>query len=234
MSYIKKNIDTSLSDFTEYRDRLFYNTYEYKLTCSSLGLRFSRRYQTLDQYYTFNEQHPWSSEQYIKKYTDNQSILKNIEAIKLCNANSKIRNEGDSFSIFSNDLEMLHYYRDQLGVYVDSAVITRAVPELEVGVLYFVEEPKFKYRTYFKSISRWSDNGEIHERLIGFVQQYSNHVKCNYRLRRFLSKERSWGYTSLYNCSMDYNDLRLQNLLAMTMNSVIDRHFELRQRPTHT
>lgn len=234
MSYIKKNDSTEFGDFTEYRDKLFYNTYEYKLTCNSLGLRFSRSHQPLNQYYKHKGTPPWEDEKYISKYTDNVSILNNLNAIKSCNSDILIRNQGDCFSIFSNNLSSLKYFRDQLGVYLDNAVITRAVPKLEIGVLYFVKEPKFKYRTYFKSAGRWDNHTEIHDKLSSFVQQYHDYLKCNYRLRKFLYPDkRYWGYTSLYNCSIDYNDLRLQNLLIMTINNSIDRHFELRLRPEH-
>ena len=152
------------------------------------------------------------------------------------------RIEGQSASVFSNNLEFLREL-ETLGFNVDFTAIEDVVP---TGIKYFVNEPKFKYRIYLKS-KRVSD--DFPKKLQNMFDRYKGtgtKISPSLSLNEWLT-DRGAGYSSHLGgymswkrsyCSshyfIEYNDESFITIFALTFTGMISRKYTLEKRPEST
>ena len=145
-------------DQVEYREQYYFNKYMYRAKLTMAGIR---KTSYIDDFEEFKSR--FSNEVNQPSYTTlnldtKKEILKNFPFIKRYikwkiehreNKDITIRQEWDTVSVFSNDLSFLQGLR-KLGTKV-AIEFTKVECQSEVGVKYFMQEPKHKYRVYIKS-----------------------------------------------------------------------------------
>ena len=152
------------------------------------------------------------------------------------------RIEGQTASVFSNDLDFLREL-ESMGFNVDFTAVEDVVP---VGVKYFVNEPKYKYRIYLKS-KRVSD--DFPKKLQNMFDRYKDSgtkIAPSASLKEWLT-DRGPGFPSSFGgymswkrsyCSshyfIEYNDESFITIFALTFTSMISRKFTLEKRPEST
>lgn len=149
------------------------------------------------------------------------------------------RIEGQSASVFSNNLEFLREL-ESLGFNVDFTAIEDVVP---VGIKYFVNEPKFKYRIYLKS-KRVSEDfpkklKNMFDRYKGTGTKISPSPSLNDWLTErgtpslggYLSWKRSYCSSHYF---IEYNDESFITIFALTFTGIISRKYTLEKRPEPT
>ena len=159
---------------------------------------------------------------------------------KMANANDKItrqcnvRVEGHIASVFSNDLNLLKTL-ESIGLTVDYTEVDSSIP---IGVKYFVNEPKFKYRIHLKS-KKVDDN--FVARLNEFIDRYkdgdSRIVPCKSLLSWLSPSARysSWLSWKHRFCSssyfFDYNEESTLTLFMLYFDNIVSRRYKLEKRP---
>jgi hypothetical protein len=149
------------------------------------------------------------------------------------------RIEGQTASVFSNNLEFLREL-ESLGFNVDFTAIEDVVP---VGIKYFVNEPKFKYRIYLKS-KRVSD--DFSKKLQNMFDRYEGSgtkISPSLSLKEWLTERGTpslggWLAWKRSYCSshyfIEYNDESFITIFALTFTGMISRKYSLEKRPEST
>lgn len=136
------------------------------------------------------------------------------------------RIQGNMISFFSDDLELLK----TLEVLDDTLEISVA-EILGKDVLYFKNDPKFKFRTFFRG-KRVPDN--FKEDVISFIERYSNVAKICPALKRLVleTNGRKYWYNYLHSSYyVDYNDESTLTLLHMFFGSMLAKTYTLEKHP---
>jgi hypothetical protein len=143
-------------DQVEYREQYYFNKYMYRANLTMAGIR---KTSYIDDFEEFKSRFSNEVNHYNTVNLDTQKeILKNFPFIKRYikwkkehreNKDITIRQEWDTVSVFSNDLSFLQGLR-KLGTKV-AIEFTKVECQSKVGVKYFMQEPKHKYRVYIKS-----------------------------------------------------------------------------------
>jgi len=143
---------------------------------------------------------------------------------------SQIRIEGNSCSVFSDDLESLKIIQT-----IDpTMIITYTAVDVNIpkGTKYFVSKPAHKYRVYFKSKSV----GEAwRTEVCDFVKRYENSTTVivpSNSFNEWLSAKLNWKFRY---CSasyfLDYDDESSFTLISLLFGNMIRAQFKLEQRP---
>jgi len=147
-------------DLIDYRDSIYYNKYNYRARVTIEGLRRGY-YSDPDEF----EKRLLTNKLWGRINKDElETIKKNLPDIKTClqfrtdnlkNKQVTIRMEGNTMAVFHNDLNVLHSEFDKL---VNARIdYTQVETTGYVGVKSFVNEPKNKFRVFFRS-KRTTDN----------------------------------------------------------------------------
>ena len=137
------------------------------------------------------------------------------------------RIQGDHVSFFSNDLEILKPLITELDPETE---FTEADVYDEPDVLYFRNEPKFKYRTYFKG-KRVPNN--FREDVRSFIEKYDTDngkftAQICPSLKQLVSTEKlhhwAWLHGSYH---VDYNDESTSTLLHMFFGGMLGKTYRL-------
>jgi hypothetical protein len=182
-----------------------------------------------------DDAHKARMEGFEKERIERESMLKDKEVLypqigdpffskKIATKKDKtatVRIEGETASVFSNDLNLLKTL-ENIGCHVD---YTEVDDTIIVGVKYFVREPKYNYRIYLKS-KRVND--EFRNKLQNFIKRYENTstvIVPSGALTNWLSDDTnyvrgSWSYhwNKCYNSSnyfIDYNDESTLTLFSL-------------------
>lgn len=217
-------------DFYEYREIDFYNKYKYRARVSFEGLYLTYWAKDIQDYVRIlNNRKPW-------RKIDKASILQNLSTIEkyiefknlIKKDNSiSLRTEGDTAGIFSNDLNKLKELKNLGNCKVD---ITEALTSQFSGVKYFVNEPKHKYRVYFRS--KYVDvnfHGEFGE----FLSKNKN-IYPSKALDRWVNKVRqsNWHFRYLSGTFfIDYDDDSVLSYLSLMYGEILGKKFKLEKRP---
>lgn len=141
-----------------------------------------------------------------------------------------IRIEGSTASIFSNDLAFLNNL-ETLGFNTDITEVDSSIPE---GVKYFKEEPKYKYRLYFKSKVVPED---YHKKVRSFLERYkdtSTVIVPSRALKNWAYADGKRGWATRYSSShyfINYNDESVTSLFMLMFDGMVSKRFKLEKRP---
>ena len=223
-------------DFIDYRDQNYYNKYQYRARVKIEHLRRSY-YCTPDEFEercTKGSFYGRIAPNVLKEIRDNKdSIMKLLEFRQAHrkDKNVTIRMEYDTMAVFHNDLQFLHDSFDGIpNVVTDySLVETNGY----VGVKTFVNEPKHKYRVYFKSKRIDSATKESIRKILETNKQ----LRAGPALKQWLKeKDNSSGWRSWYinylssNYFIDYNEESYLSYFALMHGEILGKKYKLEKR----
>lgn len=205
--------------YLDVRDRLYFNKYVYKISCEILGAKYlyknhdiaswERKIRNLSHgslYYLNLKHKKQKPEQIIDLLLKNKpNIERYVTFCKKYKNKIQIRVES-KVSIFTNDLSIL----DEINAFVYDYEVYKATVFKADGVKYFIKEPKYKYRTYFRSKPiKYEEKLELAKYFLN-----NDDIKCSYSLTSNL--ERSGRYCYLFShYYIDYNDPQLSTYLRL-------------------
>lgn len=140
-------------DNVEVRDRLYYNKYQYRATFCMFGIRrtsFCRSEEEFDWHITNLLSNGWTTDSQrreIKRY-NRLALDRWILWRTMAKKSITVRIEGDTASVFSNDLNLL---KSLDSISNDRVTYTQAkTGRVVAGVKYFSRQPAYQYRVYMK------------------------------------------------------------------------------------
>lgn len=225
-------------DLIDNRGSLYYNKYHYRarLHCSGIALCwFCDEPAEVDARINKHKAR-WkhADADTVKKFIE----WKNTKVGKGKNKVATIRVEGNTASVFSNDLSLLKEL-DSIGHNVDYTEVNNDIPS---GTKYFKNEPEYKRRIYLKS-KRVKD--DFREKLGEFVQRYrdtDNKMVPSPSLHQWLRMTKDTSQPSWYNnnwrlqyCSshyfLDFNEDSSETLFSLMFPGWTNRRFKLEKQP---
>jgi len=233
----------SLKLQTDKRNNLYFGKYKYRTTFKVVGANYIWRIKTIEKFEfqmqkNLNQLNGLKSRNY-PTATDwineiNEIInLPNYDKIKeliiLRNDTSEkyaSRIERQNVSFYSDDLDFLESTATKFD---DNPEFFQAIIPVEKGVMLFKKEPKFKFRTYFKS--RFVSEQIVMD-LKDFLDRYdiskgNTTLKANSTLKS-VSGSKWFKYTGIYGSSyVDYNDESTLTLLNMFFSEIIGKTYRL-------
>jgi len=213
------------------KTKLFFNKYKYRAVICNPNFHFVRYCKTEEQLnnnITYRQQ--TGIYFYHSRRTDNVDSAPLVRFIHWRNSQSKditIRIDYDMISVYSNDL-----FKLQTLEYVDTnidycEVQVEGDPEILVR-----NNPKHKYRTYFKC--RSLQNADLHTEMKKFLQSYEKSIYPCGALRRWtfeLKDGQNWRKHYLEaNFFVDYDTESIQTILGLTFDNYLGKTYKVEQR----
>ena len=223
-------------DYIEYRDKLYWNRFSYKLKFSIEGVRYlwgCSNPADLDRKISAHGL-AWYSipKQKVKAVKNNYHTLVNFMNWRNQHTDRKKviwRVEGNNVSVFSNDLQLLKSVENvgkNLG-YTYTQIDNHGL----IGVKYFAKEPKHKFRVYLtaKLVTKDTVNS-----LREVINRSTTMFPSN-ALSRWLIAERRWNssYCSASYC-IDFDDESTLSYLVLMFDELVGHKFKLEKHPKIT
>lgn len=214
---------------TENRSDLYYKKYAFKVTFNILHIgrtRYCSDFKAFRNRIAFLRSKGWlrpdfkiskQLQTYIQNYFDWKKSLTNEDIVT--------RLDLHSFSICSNDIELLKKYAQYfVGAYTIFKTANVSIPQ---NTMYFKRTPPTKYRVYFKSTRV---NGDFYETLNDLISRYANTDSQLYPSKSLRSWLKYTGYSKTWirsNYSIGYNNEADYTILALTIPEVLGSNFKL-------
>lgn len=236
MGLLKSVNDVPGIDFIDYRDQTFYNKYEYRarVKCKSLRRAYYSDPDEFEKRLATGKFWGRLEKDELQHMRDNKDSLLKLLQFKHDNKKNKqitIRMEWDTMAVFHNDLQMLHDTFDNIpGVTVD---YTQVETQGYAGIKTFANEPKHKYRVYFKSkriepsvkesLRKILENNKELRASPGMKQWLKQHDKTGWRI---------WYVNYLSsNFFIDYNEESYLSYLSLMHGEILGKKYQLQKRP---
>ena len=225
-------------DFYEYRDQHYYNKYEYRARFNIVGVRYTWYIKSDIQELVDRLD---SDTGYNRITNDKSQVRSNIAIltafIKWRNdlkkkKNSTIRIEHNTVGVFSNDLQELKDIVNCIpGIEVD---YTQAQISNFIGIKYFVNKPKHKFRIYLKSRRVELSFAEELDSLFKKNDRLypCDSLKCWVKGSTTKGSQYSWRFRfSNANHFIDYDDESTLSYLALMYGDMLGKRYKLEKRP---
>jgi hypothetical protein len=234
MGLLKSVKDVPGIDYYEYRDKEFYNKYDYRMRVKIPGVRYT---YTCKQSVDLDRKIAGKFKGYgnirkedLKTVVDNVSALKAIIDLQLSRKDKNIglRIESSTVALFSNDLQALHDLKSTIGLQYQYNV-TQAQTSEYAGIKEFVNEPKHKFRVYLKS-RRVSDT--FVTELIQLFARTPNLHPSN-ALIQWISPKQRYAWKQRYSSAsyfIDYDDESTLSYLALMYGDMLGKKYKLEKR----
>jgi hypothetical protein len=222
-------------DFIDYRDQYYYNKHEFRARVKIEGLR--RAFYCSPTEFEDRVKH----RKFYGRITDKEfdtlkqnapTILKLLE-FRQSNRKNKsftFRMEYDTMAVFSSNLQVLHDAFDNIqGITVN---YTQVETEGYAGIKTFVNEPKHKYRVYFKSKRIEPSTKES----IGKILETNNDLRGGPALKQWLKQndKTGWRYWQANylssNYFIDYNEESYLSYFALMHGEILGKKYKLEKR----
>lgn len=236
MGLLKSANNVQGVDFIEYRDQHYYDKYEYRARVTLEGLRrafyidpeeFETRVKTRKFYGRISD----SEYETIKKNLPSILEVLSIRQTNKKNKSITFRAEFNTIAVFHNDLQFLHDLFDKIPeITVD---YTQVETSGYVGIKTFVNEPKHKYRVYFKS--KRVDDGV--KESISKILSTNKDLRPGPALTQWLKQNDKSGWRSWYtkymssNYFIDYSDESYLSYFALMHGEILGKKYKLEKRP---
>lgn len=231
-------------DYKEYRNIYYYNEYKYKVNFSFLGKTFLYNTDTVDiwkkrikrlsnnsLFFLKRTLGVEDTEKVIEIVLANEEIVKNYIQYFLKYKNKmNFRSEGNSVSIFGNDLSDFEELRNIPNLKITTI---EAVLEPDSKVKFFNIKPKYKFRYYFTNKFISFDEQEdlrvflYSHKDLKLSGSFSNWFSPAYSV--VLNTKKAYLKSMFF---IDYNDEMLTTLLSLKYSDILGKHFLLEQRKT--
>lgn len=236
MGLLKSVSNVQGVDFIDYRDQFYYNKHEYRARVKIEGLRRAF-YCTPAEF-----EDRVKGKKFYGRITDKEyNVLKQnaptiIKLLEFRHSNKKnkaftFRMEYDTMAVFHSDLQVLHDTFDNItDITVD---YTQVETEGYVGIKTFVNEPKHKFRVYFKSKRIDPDTKES----ISKILDSNKELRAGPALKQWLrERDNSAGWRSWYinylssNYFIDYNEESYLSYFALMHGEILGKKYKLQKR----
>ena len=239
MGLLRSVKDVPNIDFYEYKENNYYNKYRYRAKFRIEGLRFTDYSKTpADLIKRLNE----TGYRRVRADTKALAMEKISELsnfIEWRNANKKpgtvgFRLEGDTASIYSNDLELLLTLKE-LGLV--TVKMTEVQVEQFAGTKYYVNKPKHNYRIYLKTA--YIEEKNFIKDLYDTISKSKELVPSNALkdwldgyIKRPIASQNSWGYRYTSGThSIDYDNESTLSYLVLMYGNMLGKRYKLEKRP---
>jgi hypothetical protein len=221
-------------DYIDYRDQSYYNKYNYRVRVTVEGLR--RGYYSdpdeFEERLLTNKLWGRIGKEEMAQIKQNLPEIKSILQFRSDHRKDKkltMRMEYNTMSVFHNDLDFLHKHFDGLvGAKVD---YTEVETTGYAGVKTFVNEPKYKFRIYFKSKRTPDDFKDGLKKLLETNKQLKTSPALKHWLRDTSNRGYWWsGYMSSH-YFIDYNDESYLSYLSLMYGEYLGKKYKLQKRP---
>jgi len=239
MGLLRSVKDVPNIDYYEYKENNYYNKYRYRAKFRIEGLRFADYAKTpAGLIKRLNEGG------YRKVRADTKALaMENINElnnfINWRNSNKKpgvitFRVEGDTASIYSNDLELLLTLKE-LGLV--TVKMTEVQVEQFAGTKYYVNKPKHNYRIYLKTA--YIEEKTFIKDLYDTISKSKELVPSS-ALKEWLDKyvnrpiasQNSWSYRYTSGThSIDYDNESTLSYLVLMYGHMLGKRYKLEKRP---
>lgn len=228
-------------DFYEYREINFFGKFKYRARLHIDGLKYIY-YRTLNirqwEINVRNASSLVSENRRNEIYKNKELVQKFLDYYNLYNKTKKtnkdicIRLEGDTAAVFSNDLQILHKFKDW-GTNLDIDFTEAKISTFTVtGIKLFKREPKNKFRVYFKT-KRVDPNLWVE---IESLLQTQKHLKPSNALQHWVkynravknSWKRRWLSSTYF---IDYDDESFISYISLIHGDILGKKYELQKRP---
>lgn len=235
MGLLKSVKDIPGIDYYEYRDKEFYNKYDYRMRVKIPGVRYTytcKKSDDLDRKIAGKfKGYGNIRKEDLKTVVDHVSALKAIIDLQSSRKDKNIglRIESNTVALFSNDLQALHDLKSTIGLHYEYNV-TQAQTSEYAGTKEFVGEPKHKFRVYLKS-KRVSDTftselSQLFARTPNLHPSNALTIWLNPNNRRYVWKQR---YSSA-SYFIDYDDESTLSYLALMYGEMLGKKYKLEKR----
>ena len=239
MGLLRSVKDIPNIDYYEYKENNYYNNYRYRAKFRIDGLGITGYAKTPEDLVKQID-----STGYDRLRVDRKAIIVgNFNEITNFmdwrNSNKKpgtvsFRLEGDTASVYSNDLDLLLTLKELGPITVK---ITEVQLEQFAGTKYYVNEPKHKYRIYLKSkyIEEKNFIKDLHDTIKKSKELVpSNALKIwlNDYIRRPIASLNSWSYRYTSGThSIDYDNESTLSYLMLMYGHMLGKRYKLEKRP---
>lgn len=226
----------------EYRDKIYYNKYRYKLHFSLFGSNWlwrvydERSFDNMVKNRAQNNRWTNTSAQQVK----NDLMALKVPLLTFKDLSSQytgkkkpmtIRSESGSVSVFSDDLQLLQKFDSEMKRVLPTLVTE--VHEVQItgiqGTKFFVNQPKHNYRVYLKSKRIEKAAAED---LKAFIYRNSKFLYPSASLKRWESSVHSWNSQWLSGSYfIDYDDENLITLMMLTHGEYLGHRYKLEKHP---
>ena len=239
MGLLRSVKDVPNIDYYEYKENNYYNKYRYRAKFRIDGLGITSHVKTPEDLVKRID-----STGYDRLRVDRKAmILENFNEltnfIDWRNSNKKpgtvgFRLEGDTSSVYSNDLNLLLTLKELGPITVK---ITEVQLEQFAGTKYYVNEPKHKYRIYLRG-AYITDNNFVKD-LYNTISKSkelvpSNALKewLNVYIKRPIASQNSWSYRwASSGHSIDYDNESTLSYLMLMYGHMLGKRYKLEKRP---
>lgn len=236
MGLLKSVNDVPGIDYYEYRDKEFYNKYDYRMRVKIPCIRYT---YTCKNSTDLDHKIAGKLKGYgnIKK-ADLPTVVDHVHALKAIidlqssrkNKNIGLRIESNTVALFSNNLQTLHDLKSTIGLQYEYNV-TQAQTSEYAGVKEFVGDPKHKFRVYLKS-KRVPDS--FATELFELIHRTPN-LHPSKALTEWLNpKINRYGWKHRYSSAsyfIDYDDESTLSYLALLYGDMLGKKYKLEKRP---
>lgn len=235
MGLLKSVKDIPGIDYYEYRDKEFYNKYDYRMRVKIPCVRYTytcKKSDDLDRKIAGKfKGYGNIRKEDLKTVADNVSALKAIIDLQSSRKDKNIglRIESNTVALFSNDLQALHDLKSTIGLQYQYNV-TQAQTSEYAGTKEFVGEPKHKFRVYLKS-RRVSDTftselSQLFARTPNLYPSNALTIWLDLKATRYAWKQR---YSSA-SYFIDYDDESTLSYLALMYGDMLGKKYKLEKR----
>lgn len=235
MGLLKSASNVQGVDLIDYRDQLYYNKYEYRARVSVEGLRRGYYWTPEEFEHRYNTGKLWG-----KPGKEEAAVIKaNMLDIKAClqfredhkkDKTVTVRLEGNTMAVFHNDIDFLHKNFDGIvGATVD---YTQVETSGFAGIKTFVNEPKHKYRVYFRS-KRVPDT---FRESVSKILEANKNLRAGPAFKEWLKDKNPTGWRSWYrnnlssNYFIDYNEESYLSYFALVHGDFLGKKYKLEKR----
>ena len=239
MGLLRSVKDIPNIDYYEYKENNYYNNYRYRAKFRIDGLGITGYAKTPEDLVKQIDSTGYDRLRVDRKAMIIGNFNEITNFIDWRNANKKpgtvsFRREGDTASVYSNDLDLLLTLKELGPITVK---ITEVQLEQFAGTKYYVNEPKHKYRIYLKSkyIEEKNFIKDLHDTIKKSKELVpSNALKIwlNDYIRRPIASLNSWSYRYTSGThSIDYDNESTLSYLMLMYGHMLGKRYKLEKRP---
>lgn len=235
MGLLKSTSNIQGIDYLDYRDSIYYNKYHYRARITVEGLRRGYYFDPDEFEERFDNNRLWGKmrDDEKERIKENLPEIKQLLQFRVDNRKNKqitIRMEGNTMAVFHNDLDFLHKSFDGLvGAKIDYTQVETAG---YAGIKHFVNEPKNKFRVYFRSKRTPETFREGLNKLLSTNKALKPSNALKHWLKPQTASSRGWWYGNYLSSSyfIDYNDESYLSYLALMYGDFLGKKYKLEKR----
>ena len=239
MGLLRSVKDVPNIDYYEYKENNYYNKYRYRAKLRIDGLGYTSYAKTPEDLVKRID----ATGHYRLRGDRKAMVVENFNEltnfIDWRNSNKKpgvitFRLEGDTSSVYSNDLDLLLTLKELGPITVK---ITEVQVEQFAGTKYYVNKPKHNYRIYLKTA--YIEDKTFVKDLYDTIKKSKELVPSNALkdwldeyVRRPISSHNSWSYRYTSGThSIDYDNESTLSYLVLMYGHMLGKRYKLEKRP---